>query len=215
MIKLPLSAAPRPKIAAQVANNIRSAMKGKEAHQVANAVRQGQMQADFLILLVNRTNAAILNETQVRWLKIALLHERLRVLCLSDAGLDLMLDWVRSMRTVAIDFLAVEASAKLIQQQYFERESVLLRDAIADIQEQTKRLMHMVETCDKIALEHGAIELARDHAAFSAAIELMATEKAELIVALARSKMLDDFGEPEAADALIKPYFLRELDRQA
>jgi hypothetical protein len=38
-----------------------------------------------------------------------------------------------------------------------------------------------------------------------------ASERADYIVALAKSKMLDDFDEPEAADAVIKPYFLEGL----
>jgi len=72
LIQRPASAAPRPRVGKQVADAIRAAMKGQEPARINQAVRQGQMYADFLVLLVNRTKWAILNDSQVRWLKIAL-----------------------------------------------------------------------------------------------------------------------------------------------
>ena len=37
----------------------------------------------------------------------------------------------------------------------------------------------------------------------------------EYLVALAKSKMLDDHGDPNGADAIIKPYFLVESENAA
>ncbi|HXM24031.1 MAG TPA: hypothetical protein VN948_22430 [Terriglobales bacterium] len=36
----------------------------------------------------------------------------------------------------------------------------------------------------------------------------VASQRADYIVALAKSKTLDDFGEEEAADAMLNPYIL-------
>jgi hypothetical protein len=70
-------------VESQVVGAIRGAMKGQEAGRIDRAVRQGQMYADFLILLVSRTNSVILDDSRCRWLQIALLHEQLRNAALS------------------------------------------------------------------------------------------------------------------------------------
>ena len=89
---------------------------------------------------------------------------------------------------------------------------MLLRDATGDIRGQAGQLRHWMEACGRIAAEHGESQLAMDRVAFSEAVKAEASAKAEFVVALARSKMLDDFGEPDAADAVIKPYFLAGLE---
>jgi len=51
-------------------------------------------------------------------------------------------------------------------------------------------------------------ELATDSEKLRKAVSELASKRAGWIVALAKSKMLDDFGEEEAADAILKPYVL-------
>ena len=53
-------------------------MKGQDHGRIHQAALHAQMQTDFLILVVNRTNSVILEDSRSRWLQIALLHERLR-----------------------------------------------------------------------------------------------------------------------------------------
>src|SRR5438445_680654 len=77
---------------------IRAAMKGQEPSRINHAVRQGQMYADFLVLLVNRTNWAILDDSQVRWLKIALFYERLRNAALSNDEAQAVNEWAVILR---------------------------------------------------------------------------------------------------------------------
>src|SRR5438552_3078312 len=60
MMERPTSAAPRPRVQRQVVDAIRKAMKGQDPSRVEQAVREAQMQTDFLILLVNRSNWVIL-----------------------------------------------------------------------------------------------------------------------------------------------------------
>src|SRR5205814_1683801 len=84
MMEKPPSAAPRPRVERQVADATRAAMRGQDSNRVAQAVRQAQMHADFLILLVNRTNWVILEGNEARTLRIALLYEMLRNAALSD-----------------------------------------------------------------------------------------------------------------------------------
>jgi hypothetical protein len=62
LIQRPASAAPRSRVERLVVAAIQGAMKGREPDRIHQAVRQAQMQTDFLILLVNRTNSAILDD---------------------------------------------------------------------------------------------------------------------------------------------------------
>lgn len=61
---------------------------------------------------------------------------------------------------------------------------------------------------------HAATEAgqATDPREFHMKVNARASKMADYIVALAKSKMLDDFGEHETADAVIKPHFLESLD---
>src|SRR5437868_3333473 len=70
MMQRPTSELPRPRIQRQVTGAIEAAMKGQDQDRVRAAARQAQMEADFLILLVNRTNWIILDESRCHWLEI-------------------------------------------------------------------------------------------------------------------------------------------------
>ncbi len=87
----------------------------------------------------------------------------------------------------------------------------MLKDSIEDLQKQTKLALQMMYAYDGVAIKAGRSERATDSSKINKAVEEQASKKAAYIVALAKSKMLDDFGEPEAADAIIKPYFLEGL----
>ena len=63
-------------------------MKGQDSERIQRAIRQGHMHTDFLILLVNKMNWIILDGSQVRWLKIAFLHERIQNIGCSDDDED-------------------------------------------------------------------------------------------------------------------------------
>jgi len=210
LLMKPPTFAPRPRVEKQVVDAIRAAMKGQEPTLIRQAVRQGQMQADFLILLVNRINAVILNDSQTRGLKIALLYERLRNIAICDES-EAMSEWATYLRAVAVDLLALQKASELIEDKYFDREPILLMDVLDNLRQQISMMGKMINVYDAIAVESGKPELVTNGEAFREAVNVRASETAGCIVALAKSKMLDDFGEAEAADEVIRPYLLASL----
>jgi hypothetical protein len=186
-------------------------MKGQDPKQVSHALRQGQMAADFLILLVNRTNWVILENGQVRWLRIALLYERLHNVGLSDDEGRELNEWAISLRTFAAELFSFQAATTLIQDKYFDGECILLKDAVAELEQQTTTVQTLIAAFDNAVIKAGQPEFVTNTDKLREAVRERASERAGYIAALAKSKMLDDFGEPDAADAVIKPYFLRGL----
>jgi hypothetical protein len=69
----------------------------------------------------------------------------------------------------------------------------------------------MMHGYDRVAIEAGEPELATDSDKLQKTVSELASKRAGYIIALAKSEMLDDFGEAEAADAILKPYILEGL----
>ena len=82
------------------------------------------------------------------------------------------------------------------------------KDAIEDLEQQAEFVQTMMHNHDRVVIEDGQPELATDSDKLQKTINELASQRAEYIVALAKSKTLDDFGEEEAADAILKPYIL-------
>ena len=208
MFQQPPSARPRARVETQVVDAIRAAMKGQEAARIHQAMRQGQMYADFLILLVSRTNSVIMDDSRCRWLQIALLHEQLRNAALSGHDAKALNKWAVRLRGVVTDVCALQAASELIRDRYFDGECILLKDAIEDLQQQAKIVQTMMHNHDRVVIEAGQPEFATDSDKLQKTVNELASQRADFIVALAKSKTLDDFGEEETADAILKPYIL-------
>jgi hypothetical protein len=88
-------------------------------------------------------------------------------------------------------------------------ECILLRDAGEDLQRQRKIVKKMMDAYDRVEIGAGQPEPAIDSHRFQKAINEQAWEKVGYITVLAKSKMLDDFGEQEVASALLMPYVLQ------
>ena len=194
-----------------MADAIRAAMKGQEPGRINHAVRQGQMYADFLIMLVNRTNWIILNDSEVRGLKIVLFVERLRNAALSNDEAQAVNEWAVILRGFVTELLSLQAANELICNKYFEGECILLKDVLEELEQQIKMVQNMMEAYDRVAIGAGQPERATNSERVGKIVSEQASARADYIVALAKSKMLDDFDEPEAADAILKPYFLEGL----
>jgi len=149
------------------------------------------------------------------WLKIAFLLERIRNIDLSDDDESAVNEWAMFLRGFAIDLFSLQTASDLIRDRFFDGECILLKDAIEDLERQTKLVQGMMDAYDHVAIDAGQPELAIDPHEFRKTISARASEKADYVVALAKSKMLEDFGEHEAADATIKPYFLESLDEES
>ncbi len=166
------------------------------------------MYADFLILLVSRTNSVILDDSRCRWLQIALLHEQLRSAALSDDDAKDLSKWAARLRGFVTDVCALQAASELIRDRYFDGECILSKDAIEDLEQQAKIVQTMMHNHDRVVIEAGQPEFATDSDKLQKTVNELASQRADYIVALAKSKTLDDFGEEEAADAMLKPYIL-------
>jgi hypothetical protein len=208
LIQRPPSCAPRPRLEKQVAETIRVAMKGQDLARVQQAVRQAQMYADFLILLVNKTNWAVLADSRSRWLEIALLYEQLRNVALSDDEEEAINQWAVHVREFAIEMLSLQETTELIQNKYFDGEFILLQDAVRNMQQQIQIVRKLLEAYDRVIIQAGKEELATDFDKLQRSAKEQVSEKVGFITALARSKSLDDFGEPGAADAILRPYII-------
>ena len=102
----------------------------------------------------------------------------------------------------------LKRAVELIQEKYFDCECILFKDAAEDLQRQREIITKMMDAYDRVAIEAGQPELATDSYGFQKAVNEQAWERVGYITALAKSKMLDDFGEEEAASALLRPYVL-------
>jgi hypothetical protein len=115
-------------------------MKGQDPERIHRAIRQGHMHTDFLILLVNKMNWIILDGSQVRWLKIAFLHERIQNIGCSDddedVGEDVVNEWVAFVRGIAIDLFSLEAASDRIRDRFFDGECILLKDTSEELTRQ-------------------------------------------------------------------------------
>ena len=183
-------------------------MNGQDPLRVNQAVRQGQMHTDFLILLVLRTNSAVLDDSRARGLQVALLFEQLRNAAHSDDEESAVTKWAANLQGFATELFAVRKASELIRDRYFAGESILLKDASEDLEHQLKAVQVMINGYGRVLIQAGQPELMIDSDELHKAASEQGSHRAGYIVALARSKMLDDFGEDEAADALLRPYFL-------
>jgi hypothetical protein len=118
---------------------------------------------------------------------------------------------VKYLRTTAIEIQAMQAATQAIQAQYFGGQEILLKDVAHDLAEQAGETQRMIEIHDRIAAEDSIPELSMNGSEFQRAVDKLASEKRDFIVALAKSQMLEDFGELDAADAVIKSHFLAAL----
>ena len=184
---------------------IRAAMKGQDAGRIHQAMRQGQMYADFLILLVSRMNCVILDGSRSHWLQIALLYEQLRNAALVDDEEKTVKEWAVRLRELATELFSLQGASELIQEKYFEGEGIMFKDAIEDLAQQTTIVETMMRNYDRVAIEAGRPELATD-SDFRKVVADSAFKQAEFIIALAKSKTLEDFSDERGADAMLKPY---------
>jgi len=181
-------------------------MKGHEPGRINQAVRQAQMHTDFLILLVNRTNSVILDESRCRWLQIALYYERIRSAKLSNDEEEAVKEWAASLQEFATELFSLQSASELIRDKYFDGERILLKDAIEDLEQQGKIVRYMMNSYDKVATEAGQPEHRTNSENLWLAVNERASSRAGYIIALAKYKMLNDFGEDEAANAVLEPY---------
>jgi hypothetical protein len=213
LLQNPLSSAPRPKVARLVESSVRQAMKGHAADLIQTALRQGQMEADFLVLLVNRVNADIIDTGRERRLHLMLLHERLRVCSLSEDEPKALFKWAAHVRRFAVEIFAVRAATQLIQDKFFDGERVLLSDVMNELHFEIKLTESLITAYDRVMCSAGRPGFAIESGKFRKGIQKQASEKAECIVAIAKSSMLDDFGETDAAERILRSHMLKSIQQ--
>jgi hypothetical protein len=202
-IDQPSRARARTRLSLQVATNIRAAMKGMDSFQIDSAVRQGQMQADFLILLVSETNKVIFDESRCRWLEIALLKEQLRNATLENKGSRLE-EWIAHVRESASNLLALQKASELLSNHHLCGEDMLFKDLREELETQIAHIKQLMDIYDHVAVEMGRPSMVTSVKSFEERVRSLAQQRADTISALAEVKILDDFNEEDAADQICK-----------
>jgi hypothetical protein len=206
LIERPAAAAPRIRVERQVVRAILGAMKGEDAVRIQQAARQAQMEADFLILLVNRTNSLILDQSRSVWLRILALLTMIfnGVLRDKDAS-DALVD---GLQEAAAELFALPLAVERIQTRFFDGECVLAKDVKEDLDLPVMILRYFIADLDQELQKDGHPELVFDSDEFRSVVDDKASKKVLYIRALAKSGMLQSFGLREAARAVLRPCIL-------
>ena len=195
----------------QVGKAIRTAMKGQDPSSVSRAVRQGQMHADFLVVLAIGTNMAIFEDGERLSLKIALVYQTLRIAALSVDESNWMPAWAAAFRALALDIFSLQEACDLIREKYFDGERILLEDAKEEIEKLANATRQLMVAFDG-AVSKFDHQLAVNCEMFRGVVSARTSTRAEYIAAIAKSKMLEGSGDQEAADAVLRPYLLESLN---
>jgi D-alanine-D-alanine ligase-like ATP-grasp enzyme len=101
-------------------------MKGENPVRIQQAVRQAQMETDFLILLVFRTNSLVLDESRSVWPRILGMLTMIFNGVLKDRSDDLE----AGLREAAAELFALPLVVERIQGRYFQGECILAKDVM-------------------------------------------------------------------------------------
>jgi hypothetical protein len=208
LVQLPASAAPRPRIGRQVAAATQSAMKGHDPDRIQRAAWQARMDADFLIVLVNRANSAALDHAKSAWFRVGSCFMQLYSVGLKRE--DASDEPVADLRAAALEVFSIHLAIERIQSRHFDGECILLMDVQESLELQSMILREYVACLDLELEKQGCPELAVNSVDFRTAVSNRAAEKARYICALAKSAMLQEFGRGDEANAVLRPYVLAE-----
>lgn len=117
------------------------------------------MYADFLIVLVSRTNSLILDDSRCRWLQIAFLYEELRNAALSGDDDKVVNEWAVRLQGFAKELFSLQRASVLIRDRYFDGECILFKDAIEDLEQQTTAVRGIVDAYDGVAIARNQPEI--------------------------------------------------------
>jgi hypothetical protein len=199
-------AAPRSRVTRQVAGAVQAAMEGQDPARVQRAVRQAQMETDFLILLVSRANSAVRDHCNSVSHRIASFLMRLHVggSRHEDASAAIVAD----LRSAATELFSTRLAIERIRARYFSDECILAKDVDEGLERPTTILRLFIEGLDRELEENGHPELVIDSEDFRNIVIDQASKKVRYICALAKSEMLRHFVGGDAANAILKPYVL-------
>jgi len=182
-------------------------MKGQDPVRIQKAARRANMETDFLILLVFRTNSVVQSESRSGWLRIGSVF--LRVATASSQSEDVSDDLVGGqLREAATELFSIEVAVERIQARYFAGDCILSKDVKESLDQSTMFFRYFVAALDKDLEESGHPELVIDSVEFRSVVDDEASKKVLYICDLAKSEMLQNFGRGEAARAILKPYIL-------
>jgi hypothetical protein len=206
LFERPVAALPRNRVARQVVGAIRTAMKGQDPVRIQQAVRQAQMETDFLILLVFRTNSLVLDQSRSVWPRIL----GLLTMIFNGTWKDKSDDLEAGLREAAAELFALPLAVERIQDRYFQGECILAKDVKEDLDWPVMFLRYFIADLDQELKEEGQPELVVDSEEFRGIVEDKASKKVLFIRALAKSEMLQSFGLAESAKAAVRLYILGE-----
>jgi hypothetical protein len=206
LFERPVAALPRNRVARQVVSAIQAGMKGQDPVRIQQAARQAQMETDFLLLLVFRTNSVIQDQSHSVWLRILALLTMIFNGVLRDKSDDL----VAAFREAAAELFALPLAVERIQGRYFDGECILAKDVKEGLDWPVMFLRYFIADLDQDLKEDGHPERVVDSEEFRSVVDGKASKKVLYIRALAKSEMLQSFGRAESARAALRPYILGE-----
>jgi hypothetical protein len=206
VVERPASASPSSRVARQVVAAIQAAMKGQDPVRIQQAARQAQMEADFLIVLVDLTNSEVLDQRRDVWFRIGLLLAMLTNTVFRDEDSSDELE--AKLPEFAAELFALQLAVERIQARYFSGECILAKDVKESLEQPTMFLRYFLAALDEELEEGGHPELMIDSVDFRKVVDDEASKKVLYVRALAKSVMLQDFGRGDAAKAVLRPYIL-------
>jgi len=217
--KSPIHEAPRVRITELVAKAVRESLckQGMKAELIVHAEQEARKQTDFLIVLIRDLGRDVELECTLNAPYIMLLHEKFGRLLEHLTQLDRFESKAWELwRTVLLrrlgDMWQLRETIVAISERYFERHPLLFPEDANKLDQH----IHCLEKLTKYynRLEGGlpawtAIDV---DALVSSSREQVLEEVAER-VADAKSRVLRDLGESEAAWKIVEPYALASLEK--
>lgn len=218
-LRKPRSEAPRARITEMVGNAAyeslcKRKMKPELAQQVA---REARKETDFLILLVWVLPRDVEEESRLNAPYVLLLFEKFHSMLEEFVRCDRFKPKMWKMWR-AVLMLRLETMCKLsqtvdrISETYFDSQPLVFPEQSSDLDRHIHYLEDLAKAYNSL---HGSIPdwtpIEIDALASSIREDVLA--EVDKRVVMAKSRSLNDFGESEAADKLMKPYELAMLNR--
>jgi hypothetical protein len=206
LANLPLSQFPRSRINRQITVAVREALKDSSADLICRTTRSAAMQADFLILLILEVNQAVLHDAECRRLRLELLMERMqhRAQNWTDDECD---NWIGLLLFSVVAVLGLKSVIQQIESEHFSNTPVLFSDASQTLERELALIHKIYDTYNVVVA--GCPDEPFDLQPLMNILEPSFRPLAGVIRAKAKSGTLNAFSRPEAAAALMRPYWNR------
>lgn len=184
---------------------------------IAQAVREAQKQADFLMVLRKNLLNDVVLTCELNALHLLLLNEKLgRMLeqIIQGSGFE-TITW-DLWRGVLVQRLSemwrLRGTVQVISERYYDHHSLLFPEIDSRFNEQVRDIQELAKHCNTCYRRFAGRTVIHSKSLLSSIRKQVLVEVGER-VAIAKSTILEDFGESEAAWRVMAPYDLAMLER--